>query len=171
VYTPERHLTTPGQSGHSPQRHTAAGTAAPTTTDTGNIVPQHANPTRRIHIYVFLSNRVFRLIYPVYDMNSYIFKVTVFTAQATSEYNTRMFLSLHLFPTYGANPLGSNERNTEGVGKDPRCLGCDRPSATVSVWLARRVNPNGYWVNPTAISAPANVPPPYPRRCETAIRL
>jgi len=29
--TPERHLPTPGQRGHSPQRHTAAGSAAPTT--------------------------------------------------------------------------------------------------------------------------------------------
>jgi len=29
----------------SPQRHTAAGTAAPTTVDTGNTVPQRANPT------------------------------------------------------------------------------------------------------------------------------
>jgi len=29
MYTPERHLPTPGQHGHSPQRHTAAGTAAP----------------------------------------------------------------------------------------------------------------------------------------------
>jgi len=44
MYTPERHLPTPGQRGHSPQRHTAAGTAAPTTTDTGNTVQQRANP-------------------------------------------------------------------------------------------------------------------------------
>ena len=28
----------------SPQRHTTAGTAAPTTADTGNTVPQRANP-------------------------------------------------------------------------------------------------------------------------------
>jgi len=35
TYTPERHLPTPGQRGHSPQRHTTTGTAAPTTTDTG----------------------------------------------------------------------------------------------------------------------------------------
>ena len=33
--------------GTPPQRHTAAGTAAPTTTLTGNTVPQRANPTRR----------------------------------------------------------------------------------------------------------------------------
>jgi len=47
MFTPERHLpTTPGQRGHSHQRHTAAGTAAPTTTDTGNRVPQRANPTQ-----------------------------------------------------------------------------------------------------------------------------
>ena len=32
------HLPTPGQHGHSPQRHTAAGTAAPTTADLGNTV-------------------------------------------------------------------------------------------------------------------------------------
>jgi len=38
LHTPERHLPTPGQHGHSPQRHTAAGTAAPTTADTGNTV-------------------------------------------------------------------------------------------------------------------------------------
>jgi len=30
----------------SPQRHTAAGTAAPTTADTENTVPQRANPTQ-----------------------------------------------------------------------------------------------------------------------------
>jgi len=47
TYTPERHLLTPGQRRHSPQRHTAAGTAAPTTTDTGNTtVPQRADPTQ-----------------------------------------------------------------------------------------------------------------------------
>jgi len=40
---PDRHLPTPGQHGHSPQRHTAAGTAAPTTADTENTVPQRAN--------------------------------------------------------------------------------------------------------------------------------
>ena len=38
MFTSERHLPSPGQRGHSPQRHTAAGTAAPTTTDTGNTV-------------------------------------------------------------------------------------------------------------------------------------
>jgi len=46
MYTSERHLPTPGQRGHSPERHTAAGTAASTTTDTGNTVPQRANPTQ-----------------------------------------------------------------------------------------------------------------------------
>jgi len=46
MFTPEKHLPTPGQRGHSPQRHTAAGTAVPTTTDTGNIVPQRANPNQ-----------------------------------------------------------------------------------------------------------------------------
>jgi len=39
IYIPERHLPTPGQRRHSPQRHTAAGTAAPTNTDMGNAVP------------------------------------------------------------------------------------------------------------------------------------
>jgi len=48
---PERHLPTLGQRGHSPQRHTAAGTAAPTTTDTGNTVPQRANPTQTAYAY------------------------------------------------------------------------------------------------------------------------
>jgi len=37
--------------GHSPQRHTAAGTAAPTTTDTGNTVPQRANPTQTAYAH------------------------------------------------------------------------------------------------------------------------
>jgi len=35
-FTPERHLATSGQREHSPQRHTAAGTAAPTTGRVGN---------------------------------------------------------------------------------------------------------------------------------------
>jgi len=42
---PRDNLPTPGQRGHSPQRHTAAGTAATTTTDTGNTVPQRADPS------------------------------------------------------------------------------------------------------------------------------
>ena len=50
MFTPERHLPTPGQRGHSPQRHTAAGTA-PTTTDTGNTVPQRANPTQTAYAH------------------------------------------------------------------------------------------------------------------------
>jgi len=36
MYTLERHLLTPGQRGQSPQRHTAAGTAAPATTSHPN---------------------------------------------------------------------------------------------------------------------------------------
>ena len=43
-FTPERHLHTPVQRGQSPERHTAVGTAAPTTTDTGNIAPQRTYP-------------------------------------------------------------------------------------------------------------------------------
>jgi len=47
MYTPERRLPTSGQHGHSPQqRHTAAGTAALATTDTGVTVPQRANSTQ-----------------------------------------------------------------------------------------------------------------------------
>jgi len=46
IVYPERPLPTPGQHRHSPQRHTAAGTAAPTTADTGNTVPQRANPNQ-----------------------------------------------------------------------------------------------------------------------------
>ena len=52
MYTPKRHLPTPGQHGHSPQRHTAAGTAAPTTADTENTVPQRANPYKDIYLRV-----------------------------------------------------------------------------------------------------------------------
>ena len=52
MFTPERYLpTTPGQRGHSPPRHTAAGTAAPTTTDTGDTVPQRANPTQTAYAH------------------------------------------------------------------------------------------------------------------------
>ena len=35
----------------SPQRHTAAGTAAPTTADTGNTVPQRATPTQTVYAH------------------------------------------------------------------------------------------------------------------------
>ena len=35
----------------SPQRHTAAGTAAPTTADTRNTVPQRANPTQTAYAH------------------------------------------------------------------------------------------------------------------------
>jgi len=45
-YTSEIHLPTRGQRGDSPQRHTAAGTAAPTTTDTKNTVAQRVNPAQ-----------------------------------------------------------------------------------------------------------------------------
>ena len=42
---------TPGQHEHSPQRHIAVGTAAPTTTDTGNTVPQRANPIQTAYAH------------------------------------------------------------------------------------------------------------------------
>jgi len=45
-FTPNRHLLPPGQRRHSPQRHTAPGTAAPTTTDRGETLPQRANPNQ-----------------------------------------------------------------------------------------------------------------------------
>jgi len=51
MFTPESHLPTPGQREHSPQRYTAAGTAAPTTTDTGSTVPQRANPTQTAYAH------------------------------------------------------------------------------------------------------------------------
>jgi len=48
ITTDERHLPTLGPHGHSPQRHTAAGTADTTTTDTGNTVPLSAStPLKR----------------------------------------------------------------------------------------------------------------------------
>jgi len=40
ISIPPRDLPTPRQRERNPQRHTAAGIAAPTTTDTGNTVPQ-----------------------------------------------------------------------------------------------------------------------------------
>jgi len=50
-YTPERHLPTPGQRGYSPQLHTAAGTAARTTMDTENTVPQRGNPAQTAYAH------------------------------------------------------------------------------------------------------------------------
>ena len=63
MYTPERHLPTPGQHGDSPQRHTAAGTAAPTTADTGNTVPQRANPSLFIYRYGYIYSSRQRYVY------------------------------------------------------------------------------------------------------------
>ena len=51
MFTPKRHLPTLEQRGHSPRRHTAAGTAAPTTTDTGNTVPQRVNPIQMAYAH------------------------------------------------------------------------------------------------------------------------
>jgi len=51
MLTPEKHLPAPGQREHSPQRHTAAVTAARTTTHTGNTVPQRANPTQTAYAH------------------------------------------------------------------------------------------------------------------------
>jgi len=85
-FTPKRHLPPPGQREHSPQRHTAAGRAAPTATDTGNTVPQRAYicistfksrlyraPARRAHplevciyMYIYLS------IYLSIDLSVYM---------------------------------------------------------------------------------------------------
>jgi len=42
-------------------------------------------------------NNVFRLVHPVYDMDTYIFKVNVFTKQAKYEYNTVLFSSFRVF--------------------------------------------------------------------------
>ena len=42
---------THGQLKHSPQRHTAAGTATPATADTGNRVPQRVNPTQTAYAH------------------------------------------------------------------------------------------------------------------------
>jgi len=54
-----RHLPTPEQHGHSPQRHTAAGTAAPTTADIGNKVQQRANSTQTAYAQSFLPHSFF----------------------------------------------------------------------------------------------------------------
>ena len=51
VFTRGRHLPPQEQRRHSPQWHTAAGTAAPTTTDKGNTVPQRANPTQTAYAH------------------------------------------------------------------------------------------------------------------------
>jgi len=42
-------------------------------------------------------NNVFRLINPVHAMNTYIFKVHVFTKQAKYEKNTVFFFSFRVF--------------------------------------------------------------------------
>ena len=44
MLTPERHLPRPGQHGQSLQRHTAAGTAAPTTAEMGKHSPTARQP-------------------------------------------------------------------------------------------------------------------------------
>jgi len=44
MFTPERHLPTLGRHGHSPQRHTAASTAAPTTGRHGEHSPTARQP-------------------------------------------------------------------------------------------------------------------------------
>jgi len=51
ICIPPRDLPTPGQRGHSPQRHTAAGTATPHHHNTGNTVPQRANPTQTAYAH------------------------------------------------------------------------------------------------------------------------
>ena len=43
-------------------------------------------------------NSVSRLIYPIYGMNTYIFKVTVFTKQAKSERIRVWYSSFRVFP-------------------------------------------------------------------------
>jgi len=42
-------------------------------------------------------NNVFRLVNPVYDMDTYIFKANVFTKQAKYESNTVFFASFRVF--------------------------------------------------------------------------
>jgi len=42
-------------------------------------------------------NTVFRLVNPEYDMDTYIFKVHIFTKQGKSEENTVLFSSLRVF--------------------------------------------------------------------------
>ena len=51
MFTPERQPPHIRTARASPQRHTAAGTAAPTTADTGNTVPQRANPTQTAYAH------------------------------------------------------------------------------------------------------------------------
>ena len=53
IVYPERHLPTLGQHGHSPQGHTAAGTAAPTTADTGNTM--YVGRTLCMHTYLSID--------------------------------------------------------------------------------------------------------------------
>jgi len=47
MFTPERHLPTPGQHGHSPQRHPTAGTAAPNHHRQGEHSPTARQPHER----------------------------------------------------------------------------------------------------------------------------
>jgi len=44
-------------------------------------------------------NTVSRLVSPVYDMDTYMFKVDVFTKQAKYESNSVFFISLRVFNT------------------------------------------------------------------------
>jgi len=51
ICSPPRDLPTAGQRRHSPQRHTTAGTSAPTSTGTGNAVPKRASPTQTAYAH------------------------------------------------------------------------------------------------------------------------
>ena len=42
-------------------------------------------------------NNLFRLVDPVYDMDTYIFKVNIFIKQAKYEYNPVFFSSFRVF--------------------------------------------------------------------------
>jgi len=65
------------------------------------------DPTWGIRIDVFLwrtrrnMNSVFRLVNPVYHMNTYLFKVAVLTKQAKSEYISRILFLIPRIPRVG----------------------------------------------------------------------
>jgi len=66
---------------------------------------------REIHVFLWRNhknmNHAFRLVNPVYDMDTYIFKVNVFAKQAKHESNTVLFSSLRVFNMQGWVPIDS----------------------------------------------------------------
>jgi len=78
------------------------------------LIPAAMAPSRSVsslhgeYVFTYYSGaatririRVFRLVYLVYDMHAYLFKGTVFTKRAASEWNTRFCVFAPRIPHVG----------------------------------------------------------------------